>query len=116
MTQVTSNTTIQVAGQIMQQYASKQRFELCSDFRSRDASDMINYNKFFKNQPRDFKGTYLELGAFDGKRESNTIFYDHCLGWKGLLIEGGPQSYKLLIKNRSRQIKGAEISGGEFYR
>ena len=39
MTQVTSNTTIQVAGQIMQQYASKQRFELCSDFRSR-----LSYN------------------------------------------------------------------------
>ena len=39
MTQVTSRTTFQEAGQIMQQYASKQRFELCSDFRSR-----LSYN------------------------------------------------------------------------
>ena len=39
MTQVTCSTRIQVAGQIMQQYASKQRFELCSDFRSR-----LSYN------------------------------------------------------------------------
>jgi hypothetical protein len=45
-------------------------------------------------------GTYVELGAFDGRGESNTAFFDLCLGWKGLLIEGNPAKYSKLVQNR----------------
>jgi hypothetical protein len=51
------------------------------------------------------KGTYIELGAFDGKTESNTIFFDKCLGWEGLLIEGQSDSYEKVILNRPHAVK-----------
>lgn len=50
-------------------------------------------------------GTYVELGAFDGKDESNTMFFDKCLGWSGLLIEGQTQSYEKVIVNRPHAVK-----------
>ncbi len=50
-------------------------------------------------------GTYVELGAFDGRSESNTRFFDICLGWDGLLIEGQSISYEKVIANRPHAIK-----------
>jgi hypothetical protein len=49
---------------------------------------------------RQFPGTYVELGAFSGMHESNTRFFDECLGWEGLLIEGNPLKFIELIANR----------------
>ena len=51
------------------------------------------YETFFKNHPG-FNGTYLELGAYDGSQESNSRFFDLCLGWKGLLIKRNPKKYQ----------------------
>lgn len=45
------------------------------------------------------------MGAFDGKDESNTIFFDKCLGWDGLLIEGQSQSYQKVIESRPHAVK-----------
>lgn len=44
--------------------------------------------------------TYVEMGAFDGIRESNSRFFDVCLGWSGLLIEANPTMYQKLLRNR----------------
>jgi hypothetical protein len=74
--------------------------------RSRYGEDMKIYNLFFKdhniynNNNNNNNMTYVELGAFDGIRESNTHFYDYCLGWNGLLLEGNPVKYKELLINR----------------
>ena len=67
--------------------------------RSIDNEDKIVYEKFFKNNI-DVEGTYIELGAYDGVREANTRFFDTCLKWKGLLIEGNPRMYEKLVTNR----------------
>ena len=47
-------------------------------------------------------GYYIECGANDGIRQSNTFHFEKSKGWKGVLIE---PSYKFeeLIKNRSKQ-------------
>ena len=42
--------------------------------------------------------TYVELGAFNGLRESNTRFFDVCLEWNGLLIEASPMKYPKLYR------------------
>jgi hypothetical protein len=93
--------------------------------RSRYGEDMKIYNLFFKDHiynnnnnnnittptptlpgggaaslRRDEVMTYVELGAFDGIRESNSHFFDYCLGWKGLLLEGNPVIYASLLENR----------------
>ena len=44
-------------------------------------------------------GVFLEIGANDG-RNSNTRNLEHCLGWRGLLIEGQPTNFERLRKNR----------------
>ena len=45
-------------------------------------------------------GTFLELGAFDGASESTTAFFEQCLGWRGILVEAQPQSFRTLLRNR----------------
>jgi Methyltransferase FkbM domain len=70
--------------------------------RSRLNEDKIIYNFFFKymdqTETEDFR--YLELGAFDGIEESNTRFFDVCLGREGLLIEPNPRVFPKLLNNR----------------
>ena len=49
-------------------------------------------------------GVYLELGALNGKRYSNTFALEHAFGWTGVLIEPGPVNFNELIKNRPKNI------------
>lgn len=77
-------------------------WNLSSLVRSRLDEDKTIYNTFFKHlsqsDMKDFH--YIELGAFDGAQESNTRFFDLCLGWKGLLIEPNPRIFPKLVDNR----------------
>ncbi len=78
------------------------------DFYNRSANneDKTIYELFFKDSIDGEKndipmnGTIIELGAFDGIRESNSRFFEACLGWDALLIEGMPGSFDRLVKNR----------------
>ena len=46
-------------------------------------------------------GVFLELGAFDGKRLSNTYMLERCFSWTGLLVEANPSNYaKLRVSGR----------------
>ena len=46
-------------------------------------------------------GSFLELGALDGVRFSNTKFFEDNMGFnKGVLIEPDPHSFKRLVINR----------------
>jgi hypothetical protein len=76
-------------------------FNLSFKKRSRLNEDKTLYNKLFKNvDDASNAGTYIELGAFDGSQEANTRFFDVCLGWKGLLIEGNPENFQKVIQAR----------------
>jgi FkbM family methyltransferase len=44
-------------------------------------------------------GTFVELGAFDGLRQNNTLYFER-LGWRGVLIEPNPDAAILCRKNR----------------
>ena len=70
-----------------------------NNFKSQQNEDRILYEEIFskiviKNP------TYLEMGAMNGIDYSNTYFFEHCLNWKGILIEPHPYNYKNLVKNR----------------
>ena len=67
--------------------------------RSRLNEDKTIYERFFKGR-NVTDGSFVELGAFDGKQESNSNFFETCLGWKGLLIEGNPENFVNVMKNR----------------
>lgn len=48
-------------------------------------------------------GFYIEVGANDGHRLSNTLALEIYFGWRGLLIEPIASSFEQLKKNRSRR-------------
>lgn len=55
-----------------------------------------------KNGAEKRNGFFVEAGAFDGKKYSNTLRLEMEFGWTGLLIEANLQSYKeLKDKNRN---------------
>lgn len=45
-------------------------------------------------------GNVVEMGAFNGVQESNSRFFETCLGWNTLLVEGNPLLWELVLKNR----------------
>jgi hypothetical protein len=70
--------------------------------RSANNEDRSIYELFFKTlSPTEMKDlTYVEMGGYNGRDESNSRFYDVCLGWKGLLVEANPRVFEELVKNR----------------
>jgi hypothetical protein len=81
--------------------ANSSFFQQDKQLRSANMEDLTIYTTFRDEiEKLGRKATYVELGAFDGVRESNTKFFDDCLGWNGLLIEGNPAQYSQLITNR----------------
>ena len=66
--------------------------------------DITIYEAFFKSHSKSSNssspGFYMEIGAHDGVRESNSRFFDLCLGWKGLLVEPHPMNYGKMEKLR----------------
>ena len=70
--------------------------------RSRLKEDRIIYNTFFQDVPQEELKTYkyMEIGGYNGMDESNSRFFEACLGWDGLLVEPNPTPFKLMVKNR----------------
>jgi len=75
-------------------------------YRSSNSEDKTIYEIFFKenaeNDISPIKGTVVEMGAHNGLQESNSHFYDICLGWETLLVEGNAILWEKLITNRPR--------------
>lgn len=44
------------------------------------------------------------MGALDGVLYSNTNYFARHAGWRGLLIEANPESYKNLVQSRKESI------------
>jgi len=49
-------------------------------------------------------GTFLDVGASDGIRFSNSYFLEVNRGWKGICVEAHPDYFELLKKNRQTSI------------
>ena len=49
-------------------------------------------------------GTFVEIGALDGHRISNSLLYEKCFGWKGVLIEASSLNYQRLIRRNERNL------------
>jgi len=66
-------------------------------FYGQECEDKVLYERFFKSrQP----GIFVEIGGFTGRRVSNTYFFEKELGWRGVLIEGSPSNFPVMVKNR----------------
>jgi len=49
-------------------------------------------------------GTYIEMGALDGLRYSNSFVFNKAFDWKGLMVELTPPSFKKLQVNRPNEL------------
>jgi FkbM family methyltransferase len=81
-------------------------FQLKSNERSANNEDKWIYENLFKGKRNEsmggsnVQGTFVEIGAYNGMDESNSRFFEVCLGWEGLLVEGQPGNYQRLLRNR----------------
>jgi hypothetical protein len=57
-------------------------------------------------------GTYIEMGALDGRTFSNSYVFNRGLGWKGVLIELSPENYEKLVVNRPPSNEQAVVNAG----
>ena len=59
-------------------------------------------------------GTFLEMGALDGRHASNSHFFERELGWVGVLIEPSPSPFSKLKRNRPGNVLiNAAVCGPE---
>jgi FkbM family methyltransferase len=71
-------------------------------FYGQHGEDLEVYIDFISKDLATFKngGTYIELGASDGVKFSNTKFFEEELGFKGILIEPVPEMFETLKRTR----------------
>ena len=62
--------------------------------------DRIVYERFFQFQNFSRPPFFVEMGGLNGLTFSNTFVLEQCLGWHGMLIEGNPNNFQQLVKNR----------------
>ena len=67
------------------------------DFHAQAREDRAMLHRYFC---RKLNGRFVEIGAIDGLKYSNTLHLERALNWSGLLIEGQPQSAAALARNR----------------
>lgn len=70
-------------------------------FFSQYKQDEILYNEVFGKN----KGYFCEVGAHNGVKFSNTLFYEKHLNWNGICIEPLPDAFKSLKNNRKCIVK-----------
>jgi FkbM family methyltransferase len=68
-------------------------------FQSQWCEDILLY-EYFKSKKNGF---FIEIGAFDGVKLSNTYFFE-CIGWTGLLVEPQPVQFAKCKKNRPNSL------------
>ena len=68
-------------------------------FYSQSNEDKAMYEQFYKN-PLKCGGVFVEIGALDGRRYSNSLFFETSLDWKCLLVEANPENARHLKLNR----------------
>jgi FkbM family methyltransferase len=49
-----------------------------------------------------WSGVFVEAGASDGYRQSNTYYLERFCGWTGVLVEPIPESYRRCVRDRPR--------------
>ena len=70
---------------------------------SQHGEDQILFEKYLKDIPTEMR-LYMEIGAMDGIRYSNTHMLHEFFGWSGILVEPHPVNFDLLTKNRPNDI------------
>ena len=79
-------------------------------FNSQYGQDAHVFYNYFAQRGPEYRGFYVDLAAAYPKRISNTFFFDKCLGWSGLCIEGSPVRAESLRRERSCVVEELAIT------
>lgn len=74
--------------------------------------------QLFENYPQFKKqnGFFIEAGANDGIKQSNTYFFEKQLNWKGILIEPVPSVFEQCKQNRLNSIvENAALVANDYH-
>lgn len=66
---------------------------------SQFGQDYYLFKEHFRYLKRD--GTYMDVASNDAIGISNSYFFDRCLGWRGVCIEGNPLYFERIFRLRS---------------
>jgi FkbM family methyltransferase len=84
-------------------------------FFSQVGQDRFLFENFFYGHRG---GTFVDVGAYDGEKFSNTLFFERYMDWSGLCIEPLPSAFEKLAAKRKAICKhvcvGDFEGGGEF--
>jgi len=70
-------------------------------FTSQYGQDALVFANFVARRRLHVPGVYLDLGANDPLRLSNTAFFDLCLGWRGVCVEPNPAYAEAYAQKRT---------------
>lgn len=70
-------------------------------YTSQFGQDHYLYTNIFKHYPNDYVGTFVEAAAFNPVQESNSFFFEKCLGWNGICVEPQPANQHSFMTRRS---------------
>uniref|UniRef100_A0A7S0QQG9 Methyltransferase FkbM domain-containing protein n=1 Tax=Cryptomonas curvata TaxID=233186 RepID=A0A7S0QQG9_9CRYP len=71
-----------------------------NEYGSQSHEDSWLYDKIFSKSPDMIGGTFIEIGALDGRTYSNTLYFEKKWDWRGILIEGHPGNQAALRANQ----------------
>ncbi|XP_045607488.1 protein Star [Procambarus clarkii] len=78
---------------------SKQPYSLASTNDDPSMGQSIEIRHILGNQKNGF---FVECGALDGETRSNTLVFEKKFGWQGVLIEGDPKNFDLVLKKNRK--------------
>lgn len=74
-------------------------------FTAQNGQDKYMYIKHFQRRPELLgKGVFVEFGARNGLKHSNTYFFEKALGWMGVMVEADVREYPTLPVNRPNTV------------
>jgi FkbM family methyltransferase len=80
-------------------------------FFSQSGQDEFLLQYFFRGRRG---GVFVDIGAYDGEKFSNSLFFERYMGWRGLCVEPLPSAYARLIAARqsiNEQVCVADFEG-----
>lgn len=97
-----------IRGKIKQKiWDIEKHFGWNDQFNSQSGQDKFIFEKFFKYQDGGF---FVEIGAYNGIKGSNCLFFEKYKKWKGVAIEPSPAQFNALKKNRNCQTINKAVS------
>jgi FkbM family methyltransferase len=81
------------------------------NFYSQAGQDRFLFENFFRGKRG---GRFVDVGAYDGEKFSNSLFFERFMGWLGLCVEPLPAAYQRLVAGRQcicEQVCVADFEG-----